>query len=373
MTNDVKTTLKGKVFNQFGREVLVTQIPFMYLETLFEIDELVQRKLDIRKRNQIAEFILDAVTEDTFYFSPFIFSARGAIETEGDKWIVTPGSKLYILDGQHRASGLSVAMKKLEMKIFELESRNKTEIEIRKKKNQLERLKNYPISMQVYLNIEQVEERQLFTDINMERKDVHGGLIVKYDQRDPYAVMSKEIANELSNYFEIEYTNSRITAASSALTSLTIIRRCLLILFEGQTQLKENHHAFKSLKLKDAKEIASAFFKMWLEIFPKQASDRERYVSGYTGIHLALAYSVFLLTRNGRMAYIEAIESLKKISCSWKHDDPMFEKYYHAEKKRTYNLSSSGSIHYVSYEFIKQIKEGGMSYDVQTKANHAIN
>jgi DNA sulfur modification protein DndB len=39
------------------------------------------------------------------------------------------------------------------------------------------------------------------------------------------------------------------------------------------------------------KEMAEAFFEMWTRIFPKQPADRKKYVSGSSGIQIALAYN----------------------------------------------------------------------------------
>ena len=97
--------LNGNGYNQFGKKVLITQMRFATLEAMFEVDPDVQRKLDPKKRSEIRDFILKSVeTNDEFYFSPFVFSARNQIIAENGAWTLEPGCKLYTIDGQHRSA-----------------------------------------------------------------------------------------------------------------------------------------------------------------------------------------------------------------------------------------------------------------------------
>ena len=49
---DVTTRIEGLYCKQFGKEVLVTQLPFRTLDSIFDIDSEVQRKLDVRRRSE---------------------------------------------------------------------------------------------------------------------------------------------------------------------------------------------------------------------------------------------------------------------------------------------------------------------------------
>ena len=82
LTHDVIATINGNDYNQFGKEVLITQMRFSLLEAIFEVDPEVQRKLNPGRRSEIRDFILKSVENDDFYFSPFVFSARGAIKRQ---------------------------------------------------------------------------------------------------------------------------------------------------------------------------------------------------------------------------------------------------------------------------------------------------
>ena len=88
---EMKVTIPGKAFNQFGKRILISQIPFATLKAIFEVDGEVQRKLDNNKKNEIRDFILQALEENDFYFSPFIFSSRGHIKEVADGGELSPG------------------------------------------------------------------------------------------------------------------------------------------------------------------------------------------------------------------------------------------------------------------------------------------
>lgn len=337
--NSMTTTiLHGKTYKQSGYEVMVTQLPFKILDNIFEIDEYVQRRLDGRKRNEISQFVIDSLNNYPFYFSPFVFSLRDGIEHKKEnEWYLNSDTKLYILDGQHRFQGLNAVLSRLNQEKLLLESdfeKNNHQIDSYTKKIDL--IRNYPISMQVYTSLDRQRERQLFTDINTERSEVHGGLIVKYDKRDEYAVFVKTVVDEIENLFEIETTLSRLTRLNSAMTTMIGMKRCLMTMFEGgkgfsSTSLRPS----KDLSDQKIKQAAVLFFQIWLDIFPKKMNDRNKYVCGNQTVQIALAYAVYFLHNRYGLGYVEAIQALRKLkSCSWKANDDLFEDFYNKEKKK---------------------------------------
>lgn len=357
MTNEViLSRLPGEGYSQFGKEVFVTQLPQSLLEALFRVDEEVQRKLDPRKRLEIREFIIKSVGKHDFYFSPFVFSARKAIKKTDDGWMLEPGAKLCILDGQHRMSALSSAVSHLKAKKEVLEESGKF-AEADEVRTQIEQLQSMPISMQIYLDLDQKQERQLFTDINTERREAHAGLIMQYDQRDEYAELTRNIARKLENTFEIEWRLSRMTNENSAMTSLVTMRKCLLALFEGILSVKTGDPCYKNCNPNDVEQIGVAFFKQWPKIFPSQMANRNRFVCGLTGIQVALAYTVYLNTKKHSITHLEAIErlSLLKNECTWQHDDVLFKNLYDPAKCRIKNHSNTKNIQNLAFEFLRKI------------------
>lgn len=363
----VLAKIQGEGYTQFGKKILATQMRFATLEAIFEVDEDVQRKLDPNKRVQIREFIINAIEAgEDFYFSPFVFSARGAIKETGDGWELEPGSKLYITDGQHRMSSLASAISNLISR-KEIAEESGQVSEAHKLQSYIESLKEYPVAMQIYLSLEQKEERQLFTDINTERREAHAGQVMLYDRRDRYTEMTRELAVQIEPHFEIEKQLSRMTRHNSALTSLATMKKCILALFEGNLTVKRGSPSLPCSP-EEAKDIAMEFFLIWSRIFPKQKTNRDKYTAGYTGIQLSLAYCVNRLCNQRKITYQEAINELlvlKKV-CTWKHDDPMFRHLFDPSGKRIKAHSSTRNIQHTSRAFLNAIiRERGWHHDYQ--------
>lgn len=351
-------TLNGSGYSQFGKQVLITQMRFATLEAVFEVDPEVQRKLDPRRRSEIREFILNSVEKDYFYFSPFVFSARGRIRETERNWVLEPGCKVYILDGMHRCAALSSAISHLKTKREALEESGRQQ-EAKKVQESIDKLKDYPVSMQIYIDLNTREERQLFTDINTERREAHVGYIMQYDHRDKYVELTRGIVSELENKLEIEIKLSRISLQSSAITSTAIMRKCLIALFEGNLTAAIAGDSFNKIdRIPDHKSIACAFFESWLQLFPNKAANRKRFVAGYTGIQVALAYTIYLLVKDRSLSYIDAINRLKTLNehCTWKLEDPLFSHLYDPSSGRIKYHSSSTAIQKTALQFLLKIK-----------------
>ncbi|WP_251551240.1 DNA sulfur modification protein DndB [Neobacillus muris] len=356
--HDFKTIIEGIGYNQFGKKVLATQIRFATLEALFEVDPEVQRKIDPKRRTEIREFILSSLKGKDFYFSPFIFSARGAFSLTNQGWALEPGSKLYILDGQHRTSAMSSALSHLKSQ-KEAAEETGNEKEAYKIQGYINKLRAYPVAMQVYLDLNQQEERQLFSDINTERKEAHTGLIMQYDHRDTYTSLTRTVAKQLQSMFEIEQELSRLTNENSAITSLTIMRKCLLALFEGNLSVKKGNPNFGNYKPDEVIAISLAFFKSWQQLFPTHMADRKKFVTGLTGIQVALALTIYELTKQHSIPHLEAIPQLDRLkdSCTWKHNDPLFTHLYDPASRRIKHHSSTTSIQRTAWKFLAIINK----------------
>lgn len=356
---DFKATIQGTAFSQFGKKVLTTQISFSTLEAMFKVDHEVQRRLDPSRRAEIRDFILRSLTENKpFYFSPFIFSSRKGISEGVDGFELEPGNKLYILDGQHRGSALASAIAYLKSEKEADEEFNRIEDAIRKQ-SYIDALSSYPVAMQIYLDLDQKEERQMFTDLNTERREAHKGLIMQYDHRDKYIEITRNVAESLRNDLEIEFEASRLTTQNSAVTSLLTMRRCLIAMYEGKLTAKTGDPYFRGCNPEEVPEISKCFFYVWKNLFPKGMANRKKYVTGLTGIQIALAYTVYLLTRSYSIKHKEAIKLLKLLNkqCTWKHDDLVFAHMYNPETQQLRNHSTTTAIRKTAVEFLKIIEK----------------
>lgn len=353
------STLDGIGYKQFGHEVLCTQVRFATLAAFFEIDHEVQRLLDPARRAEIRRFIIDSLEKNNpFYFSPFIFSARNQIQELESKFMLKPGSKLYVLDGQHRFSAILSAISTLQTQFESAEEFNNYQ-EATKLKLYIEQLKNYPIAMQIYLNLTKKQERQLFTDYNTERKDAHSGLMLRFDQRDQYSNLTREIGNQLQNEIDIEMVSARLSEKSSAATTLITMKKCLIALFEGILTVKLGDPYPRNCKPQDVPKIAKAFFDQWLTLFPKIMYNRNKYVAGLSGIQIALAYTVFIIMRENKVSHFQGIELLQLLNnrCTWRHNDPIFAHMYDPAICKIKKHSSTTAIKKTMLNFLTVIEE----------------
>ncbi|MGC4379366.1 DNA sulfur modification protein DndB [Fictibacillus sp. Mic-4] len=357
MENELTTRINGYIYKQFGKEVLVTQMKYKYLESLFEVDRHVQRELDVQKRAAIRDFIMKSLETGFFYFSPCVFSSRGNLKQVGNGWEMKVGDKLYVLDGQHRILALSSTYRKLGGEKTTLEDSVQYKEELEHYNEMIKKLEDYPVTMQIYLNLTPEEEKQLFSDINMERKELHSGLILQYDHRDKYAELTRKVVESLRDELDIEERLSRISKESASITTMTTMKRCLTALFEGVLTVKKGDPYFKGLNPDGAHTVACSFFLKWLELFPSKMHDRKRYVCGLSGIQIALAYTVYLIKRYHQVTHQEAIDLLGilKDSCTWRHDDPLFATLFDSNKKLLINHSSITAITSIANKFIDQI------------------
>lgn len=351
-----KVYLTGIPYKQFGHEVFLTQLRLKTLLALFEVDANVQRELDHQRKLEIRTFILNNLEQDrTFHFSSFVFSARNQIQKDEQGYFLVPGSKIYISDGQHRLLALESAFLFLKNAIESARFITNEE-KVAKLKSQIEFIENFPVTMQIYLNLTIKQSRQLFSDLNTERIQAHPGQLLQYDHRDAYSVMTRELAQRLQGHIDIEMYAARVINSSTSLTSLVMMKRCLVALFDGVYIQKPGEVTF-SYPQHEVEQIAETFFLKWLDIFPKNAHKRKSYVAGLTGIQIALALTVNYLTKKHKLSHLEAIEQLTHLNqFSWKHTDPIFEFLYSAEKGCIVGHSSTYAIRRICEAFLQIIE-----------------
>lgn len=351
--------IKGMKTMHYGHEVLYTQLPFSTIEAIFEIDYEVQRQLDTNRRKEIRRFILDAIANGMpLYFSPFIYSARGQIQQQGEDFVLTPGSKLFVIDSQHRSLALSSAITFLKNELEVLESFEQQD-ELRKIKSYIQSLKNYPITMQIYLNLTKEQERQLFSDTNSTSREAHSGLLLKFDQRDSFNLLTRKVAQNVDELLEIETEASRLNTHSSAITTLATMKRCIVVLSEGVLSTNRDYMLDEAYE-KQLEQIATKFFSSWLKLFPPKMGDRKKYVCGLAGIQIALAQTVYKLVHQQGITYEEAIQLLQQLKKkgTWQIQDPLFSHLYNKEKNMLVRHSSSTAIKQTTIKIL-QLLNGG--------------
>ena len=357
-TEVLETRLYGQVYEQFGHRILYTQLRFRLFDTFFDVDEEVQRQVDPMHRGNIKRFILSCLEkEQAFFFGPFIFSARGQLEACEDYFILKNGEKLYINDGQHRYYAILYAINDLRLQLQSAEEfARKEEIDLIKKR--IELLQGYPITVQIYLDLDKKQERQLFTDLNTQRKNASISKQLQFDQRNEYNILTRTLAQNLQQHMEIDIEAIRVTNQTSAITSLPTMKKCLIALFDGVIGKKSGDPYYRC-NHKQVHSIAEHFFKKWLTFFPTNYSNRVKYVVGYSGIQISLALTVHYLIIQHKISHQQAIDLLPLLNkqCTWTHDDKMFSHIYDEASGKITRHSSTTAINRTMMQFLRAINQ----------------
>jgi len=347
------------LFSQFGNQTFLTQIAYPLFKTLYEIDVEICREIDQEKVMYERDRFLDLLGNNRpILLAPFLLSARGNVIIHEGSWELRPENKLFLLDGQEKLLGLESAFEYLTNEKEDAEQQKKPRVG-KKIERMIERVNQLSISMQVYLELSLEEERKCYCDMNFQRRELHPGILMQYDQRNEYTILTRKVAGHLEDTIEIDQKLARVRDQSSALTSLSIMHKCALAMWEGDLAGKEIKMKNSQVSNKTQEMLTEKFYKGWLDLFPRHACNRQKYVTGLAGIQIALAYTVFLLTKDHHVTYETAIQKLQtlKSSCTWKHDDPLFHHLYDQTTGRIKHHHKKSSIQQTARRMITRISE----------------
>ncbi|MCM3585006.1 hypothetical protein M3182_04500 [Mesobacillus maritimus] len=361
MLKEKQTGIFEKEYKLFGNKVLVTQSDFASLKSVFEIDFNLHRNIDSERILIIRDWILTSVEQgQPLQIPPFLFSARGNCRVENEKWELKPDRKLFILDGEHTILAIAAAIQYFDRRKLQAEKKFKWR-EAKKVEHMAQALKTVPIGIQIYLDLSDEEEKKLMVDIKTDRRQLQSGVVMLNDQRNEYIILTRKMAKTLGQHMEIESKRSRLTDDSSSLTTLSIMYKCSVAMWEGDLNATEN----VSRKLVKAPYVMEgptiAFYQTWLQLFPSHAYNREKFVSGLAVIQIALAYTVYLLNKDYHLSHQDAINKLKLLKpvCTWEHNDDLFGHLYDHSTGRIKNISKKTTIKQTANQFIKRIVEKG--------------
>jgi DNA sulfur modification protein DndB len=345
------------VYNQFGKRYFGTQLDFTFLQSIYEIDGEISQQIDKERVIYEKDGLLAHLEKKTaILLPPFILSARGKVIIKEDAWELPAENKLFVLHGQEKLLGFEAAVQYLKNKKEWAERESKFRV-VKQLEKMIERLTMQPICLQIYLELSLEEERKFYSDINNERRGINPSLKIQYDQRNEFTILTRKVAKKMEYSMEIDQKVARIRDQSSALTSLSIMYKCTLAMWEGNLVGKEPEpkNLLFSLPMQEAQ--TERFYKVLLEVFPVHAYNRQKYVSGLAGIQIALAYTVFLLTKEYSLSYERAIQKLLalKVCCTWQHDDPLFTHLFNHTTGRIQNHHTKGAIQETARRFIANI------------------
>jgi hypothetical protein len=315
------------------------------------VDPLVQRKLSALQRRKIASYLQERELEQVF-FGPVTLSLRdvGMLARDERGLVLRHGSKLSILDGQHRILALGYVNEQLhkevrgyEKKIAALKVKQRKfpqNDEIRQELEQLEGLigqlearrlglMEAEMAVQIYIGLSEAEEKQLFGDINSKVQLVSKELGHSFDSTDPLNVIIRQVVDH--NLFlktaGVERRNN-LTAFNKNFTCFSWMYSTASLLFSGK--MAPSYELARRIR-KDPTyhiEVLHQFFNTILPLMPEQPG-----LAQYTSSNRVMQESIALYAyeqRGKNGGYDQDWTSCLRIleGFDWTHDnEAMVERF----------------------------------------------
>jgi hypothetical protein len=278
--------------DKFGLATLALRVQDLLNYTA--VDPMVQRKLSPMQRRKIANYLQERELDQVF-FGPVTLSLRDvsslAKDGNGDLYL-RHGSKLSILDGQHRILALGYVGEQLVKEVRRYERQIATlKLKLRKEgnkpelKDELEQaegtlrqlesrrldLMETQLAVQIYIGLSEEEEQQLFGDINSKVQLVSKELGHSFDSVDPLNLVIQQVVdhNVLLRGAGVERRNT-LTAFNKNFTCLSWLYSTAVMLFSGRLQMSYELQRKIRQDMPMYVEILHQFFNTLLPMMPEQ-------------------------------------------------------------------------------------------------------
>lgn len=326
--------------NQFGKNVITAQAKLIDIIVVFEVDSNVQRELDSNQVASIVKYILDKLRNGNspIFFPPFVFSSRGHGEFKEEEFIyqLKLDNRIAVLDGQHRLE----AFKNLEFRLKDSELPEEQAI--------YEKLKEIPLTLQIYegLNIEQ--EQQLFTDINANNTRISANLIKYYDE---YNITSKLMRSVVKNHPSIAFEQFEVrqnTTRSKLMTGL-IVYKLIAVLHSGRIITNQENYTFLPEEYQSLEERIKCFLTLLVKYMPSpDAYDRAKSIYLNQSVILAIGKVAYELNDDSKweLFFQEVV-----FGYNWTHSnkDLLNAKVAYNYEKKRFRLSPESKVINATY------------------------
>ncbi|GAA4842058.1 hypothetical protein GCM10023310_19990 [Paenibacillus vulneris] len=276
---------------KFGLATVAIQVQDLLNYTT--IDPMVQRKLSAGQRRKISNYLQEREL-DRVFFGPVTLSLREVSSlAKTDKGLfLRPGSKLSILDGQHRILALGYVNEQLlkevrshekkaaALKIKQRRMPDSEEVRLELEQmeglvEQIERrrleLVESELAVQIYIGLSEEEEKQLFGDINSKVQLVSKELGHSFDSIDPLNLVIQQVVDH--NVFlkgaGVE-RRGNLTSYNKNFTSFSWLYSTATMLFTGKMQ--PSYEMARKIRQDPSThiEILHQYFSTLLPLMPEQ-------------------------------------------------------------------------------------------------------
>ena len=320
-------TLSGIKRKQFNQDVITIQCTVNDILKFLGIDTRVQRELDENKVASIGQYIQYGLDGNDIYFSPLIFSARGqgVYDDERYEYSLSMDEKLFILDGQHRIRAFEYLKRRMEVS-----NPNGEEYQL---------LINFPMTIQIFVNLSLEQERQLFTDINTKSSQVNNTLLIMYKKDDLLGDLVKEVIDSLPlDLIECraKTTRTKLMTASTLYSMSKVINDGVYSRKTKSGINKENYEIYK--------QKTENFIKLLRQYAPIDAGNRDKYIIMNSNIIVAIAKFVYDVAKKYPEEQLENLFKNVISRVDWTHKNEEFKKLSVKFNKRTkkYHFGSTG-------------------------------
>lgn len=295
---------------KFGLATVALRVQDLLNYTM--IDPMVQRKLSNMQRRKISTYLQERELDHVF-FGPVTLSLREVNQlAKGEKeFLLKHGSKLSILDGQHRILALGYVNEQMQKEVrryekklvlLKIKQRKSPEDEQVRQEveetegtiNQLESrrldLMETQLAVQIYIGLTEEEEQQLFGDINSKVQLVSKELGHSFDSIDPLNLVIQQVVdhNVYLKAVGVE-RRSNLTSFNRNFTCFSWLYATATMLFSGRMQ--PSYELQRKIRQDPSTyvEILHQFFNTLLPMMPEQPG-----VAQYTSANRVIQESIAL-------------------------------------------------------------------------------
>jgi hypothetical protein len=257
------------------------------------IDPMVQRKLSPMQRRKIATYLQERELDHVF-FGPVTLSLREVkqLAKMQESFYLRHGSKLSILDGQHRILALGYVNEQMQKEVRRYEKKAVL-LKIKQRKfpldesitQELEQIEGLvsqmegrrldlmetQLAVQIYIGLSEEEEQQLFGDINSKVQLVSKELGHSFDSIDPLNLVIQQVVDH-NMYLKsagVERRNN-LTSFNRNFTCFSWLYAIATMLFSGKMQ--PSYELQRRIRQEPSTyvEILHQFFNTLLPLMPEQ-------------------------------------------------------------------------------------------------------
>ncbi|PEI55919.1 DNA sulfur modification protein DndB [Priestia aryabhattai] len=316
--------------NEGDKGLMTTQIKVRDILTVYRIDPEINRDLNYGRLPKIINY-LDSFDSElgiffpsivcTFPENPIDYYAVDKMELE-----IPAGTKLVVIDGQHRLKSLEQYMIKADFN-----------------GDRKEAILNSVLTLQLYFGLTKKDEKSLFADINSNSKRVSMSLITNYDTRDIMNIMVKELYNisKPLQTVKIEFNKSRLVRPTNTYfcTSMRLKKFVNILLFGKKSANMKEEKLIKEY-YDDILSFLERFFQTFIEALPCEPGNVLEYVLGHEPLQNAIAKHLnkkIITESSNKIAWIinweEEVANLKKIN--WSVKNPMWRPHMLRSRSNT--------------------------------------